>query len=134
MTTSYNDIYDRFLSKITDYELAELLDEEIEAELNKFMRSAIVDFKYAESDRLVRNDESKEFVNDLTEIEQEIIAKFMIVHWLNPQILRLENVRNELGNKDFKLYSPANFLDKIRVLKRELKDEANNDMIYYLYN
>jgi len=134
MATSYNDIYDRFLSKITDYELADLLDEEITVELNKFMRSAIVDFKYAESDRLVRNDESKEFANDLTELEQEIISKFMIVHWLNPQILRLENVRNELGNKDFKLYSPANFLDKIRVLKRELKDEANNDMIYYLYN
>lgn len=78
--------------------------------------------------------DNKEFHEKLQEIEKEILAKFMVVHWLTPQILRLENVRNELGNKDFRLYSPANFLDRISKVKAELKADANQDMVYYCYS
>ncbi|WP_431785791.1 hypothetical protein [Paenibacillus lactis] len=133
MSTTYDDIYDRFLVKITDYELAELVDNEIENQLHKYLIGAISDFKYA-SKKLANRDEVKSMFNeDLKDIEKEILAKFMIVHWLSPQILRLENVRNELGNKDFKLYSPANFLDKISKVRSDLRAEANQDMVYYCY-
>lgn len=134
MSTSYDAIYDRFLTKITDYEMAELLEDEIETQLLKYLRSAISDFKYAVKILSDRDDLHLIFNNTLSDLEEEILAKFMIIHWLTPQILRLENVRNELGNKDFKLYSPANFLDKITKMKAEIKSEVNQDMVFYYYS
>ena len=134
MPTSYDVIYDRFLTKITDYEMAELLEDEIETQLLKYLRSAISDFKYAAKILSDRDDVQLIFNNTLSDLEEEILAKFMIIHWLTPQILRLENVRNELGNKDFKLYSPANFLDKITKMKAEIKSEVNQDMVFHYYS
>lgn len=134
MSTSYDVIYDRFLTKITDYEMADLLEDEIETQLLKYLRSAISDFKYAVKILSERDDLQLIFNNTLSDLEEEILAKFMIIHWLTPQILRLENVRNELGNKDFKLYSPANFLDKITKMKAEIKSEVNQDMVFYYYS
>ncbi|MGV2887105.1 hypothetical protein V4D07_31010 [Paenibacillus taichungensis] len=134
MYTGYDSIYDRFLTKITDYEMVELLDEELEVQLIKYLRSAISDFKYASALLAERDDSQLVFLRQLSDLEQEILAKFMIIHWLTPQILRLENVRNELGNKDFKLYSPANFLDKISKMKNDIKAEVNQDMVFYYYS
>lgn len=126
-------IYDRFLSKITDYEMAEMIDDDLETQLLKYLKGAISDFKYASKILTERDDAELTFLRELTDLEQEILAKFMIIHWLNPQILRLENVRNELGNKDFKLYSPANFLEKTTKMKSEIKSEVNQDMVFYYY-
>lgn len=134
MSTTYDNIYDLFLSSITDYELNELSVGDLETDLHKFLKKAISDFKYAESGLLDRDDVSKSFNNELTDLEQQILSKFMLVHWLSPHILRLENVRNELGNKDFRLYSPANFLEKITNLKKYLIHEAVDDMVFYYYS
>jgi hypothetical protein len=133
-TTSYDLIFDRFLSKITDYELQELVEVDLRIQITKYLNSAISDFKYSAKNLSDRSDVNFEFNVDLNDIEQEILAKFMLVHWLNPHILRLENVRNELGNKEFRLYSPANFLDKISVLKKSLISEVNGDMVFYYYS
>lgn len=133
MATTYDEIYDRFLSKITDYELADLLAGDLENTLEKFLKSAISDFKYCSSDRLARNDTTKLFTNALTDLEQEILAKFMLVHWISPQILRLENLRQVLGSRDFQLFSPSAFLDKLILLKTTLLNEAKEDMVFYYY-
>lgn len=133
MATTYDEVYDRFLSKITDYELAQLVVEELSDNLEKFLKSAISDFKYCTSDRLVRDDINKTFISTLTDLEQEIIAKFMLVQWVTPHILRLENIRQSLGSKDFSVFSGANFLDKLLNLKKTLIAEAESDMIFYYY-
>ncbi|TVY09966.1 hypothetical protein [Paenibacillus cremeus] len=133
MATTYDIIFDRFLSKITDYELAELIDADLESNLNKFLRGAISDFKYCPKDLSNRDDSAMTFNIDLNDSEQEILAKFMLVHWINPNILRLENIRQNLGNKDFQIYSGANFLDKLTTLKKQLISEAVEDMVYYYY-
>jgi hypothetical protein len=133
LATTYDDVYDRFLSKITDYELAQLVSEEVSDNIEKFFKSAISDFKYCVAERLVRDDLNKIFINTLTDLEQEILAKFMLVHWVTPHILRLENIRQSLGSKDFSVFSGANFLDKLLNLKRTLISEAESDMIFYYY-
>lgn len=134
MSTSYDLIFDRFLSKVTDYELSELMDEDLENQLLKYLRSAISDFKYSTKDLSDRDDQALSFNVDLSDSEQEILAKFMLVHWLTPHILRLENIRNTIGNKDFSQYSPGNFLDKLINLKQTLLSEARTDMVYYYYS
>lgn len=133
MSTNYDLIYDRFLSKITDYELAVLVSEEVSDNIEKFLKSAISDFKYCVIERLLRDDLNKTFINTLSDLEQEILAKFMLVHWVTPHILRLENIRQSLGSKDFSVFSGANFLDKLLSLKKSLIAEAESDMIFYYY-
>lgn len=132
--TLYADIYDRFLSKISDYELAMLVDADLDINLKKLLKNAISDFLYSKQDLSLREDANDRFLITLTESEQAILAKFMVVQWVNPQILRLENIRNELGNRDFQTFSPGNLLDKLTNLKRELIREATEDMIFYHYN
>jgi hypothetical protein len=133
-TTSYDLIFDRFLSKITDYELAELTTDDLRNELIKYLKSAISDFKYVTKDLSNRDDELNQFNISLNDQEQEILANLMLIHWLNPHILRLENIRNELGNKDFRVYSPANFLDKLINLKQLLVSEVNQKLVFYYFS
>ncbi|GAV11291.1 hypothetical protein [Paenibacillus sp. NAIST15-1] len=132
--TSYELIYDRFLSKITDYDLAELADDQLSNSLLKFLKSAITDFKYTDKMLSNRDDITQQFNFALTDLEQEILAKYMIVHWITPEILRLENIRQTLGSRDFTTYSNANMLDKLTNLKKSLINEADQDLIYYYYS
>lgn len=133
-TTSYELIYDRFLSKITDYDLAQLADDQLSSSLLKFLKSAISDFKYTNKKLDNRDDFNQRFNFALTDLEQEILAKYMIVHWITPEILRLENIRQTLGSRDFTTYSNANMLDKLTNLKKSLINEADQDLIYYYYS
>lgn len=64
MSTSYNTIYTSFLSKIVDFDLPELTDDELKTYCNRFMESAIIKLP--------------EIVNDLSErevLEPEIITE-----------------------------------------------------------
>lgn len=131
--TTYELIYDKFLSNITDYELAELIEDDLQNQLLKYLKSALTEFKYCTKDLLDRDDQSSTFNIELSEAEQEIISKFMLVKWINPNILRLENIRNSLGNQDFKNFSPSAFLDKLILLKRTLQTDAEEDMEFYYY-
>lgn len=133
MATSYDKIFDLFLSSITDYELAELIDAELETQLLKYLKGAIVEFRYCIIDLTDRNDVALTFNIDLSDAEQSILAKFMLVKWINPNVLRLENIRQSLGSKDFQVYSGANFIDKLVMLKETLQTEAEEDMEYYYY-
>lgn len=133
MATSYDTIFDLFLSNITDYELAELIDAELETQLLKYLKGAIVEFRYCIVDLTDRNDVTLTFNIELSETEQSILAKFMLVKWINPNVLRLENIRQSLGNKDFQAYSGANFIDKLVMLKETLQTEAEEDMEFYYY-
>lgn len=132
--TTYEEIYDRFLSKITDYELSALVDADLNKQLKKLLSNAISDFLYCKQDLSNRTDGSDTFNIILTDAEKGILAKFMVVQWINPQILRIENLRNELGSRDFQTYSPGNLLDKLSNLKKDLIREATEDMIFYHYN
>lgn len=133
MATTFDSIYDRFLSKINDYELAELVDGDLETQLLKYLKGAISDFKYCVKDLSDRNEETAEFSVTLTDTEQEILAKFMLVHWINPYVFRQENLRNALSSKDFNIYSPANLLDKLIDTRKEVVNDANSDMVHYYY-
>lgn len=134
MSTAYSSIYDRFLSKIHDYELAELSDSILENELLKFLKSSISEFKYCTKDLSDRDDIVGKFNIVLTELEQEVLAKQMVIQWINPKLYREENISNILSPKDYQSFSPANLLDKLTKLKNDMKSEVNTDLVYYYYN
>lgn len=133
MATTYDSIYDRFLSSITDYELAELIDAQLKSELLKFLKGAITDFKYCTKNLTDRDEVGETFNFNLTEIEQDILTKFMLVRWINPNFLRLENIRTSIGNRDFQGTSGGYTLEKLGKVKRDLENDADSDMVFYYY-
>lgn len=115
--TSYEEIYERFSQKITDFKLLELTDQEIRELMKQWMVSAIAKFRRCKSDLTDRDDELEEFNVDLLDIEQEILAELMVGEWLEPQLNSVLYTSQFFGGKEEKWFAQANQLDKLMVLK-----------------
>lgn len=133
MATPFQSIYARFLPKITDYTYLNLSDQEVEDNLETFLKSSIIKFRYC--DKLSsRDDNLKLFNEEITEEEQEILAVLMCVEFLTPKLLTDDLLKQTLNSKDYKLYSQANHVKEIRSLRDTFQKEANNLMILYTFN
>lgn len=134
MKTSYQDIYDIFISKITDYDFLNLLPEDIEDYCLKFLKSAIIRFVKCEKNLADRDDTLKEFNFELTETERYILGTMMIVEWVSPQVFNIINTKQFLGDKEYQFYSQANHLDKLLKLKEVAENDGERFMISYTYS
>lgn len=130
-----SEVYDSFLSKITDYALLTLTDDEIEEDLYRYFKSARTKFYRCKSDLTpIKNDlDELYFPLGLHPFEVEILATLMLVEHITPTLNSSEVVKQSLSDKDFKVYSQANQLRELRLLRRELKSEANKMITEYTY-
>lgn len=133
MATPYSQIYSRFLAKISDYSFVSLTQEELEANLETFLNSAIVQFRRCKKSLYLRDNVAKTFDEDLTDEEQEILSKFMVVEYLTPKLVTADLLQQTLSSRDFKLYSQANHIKEIRDLRNEMKNEVIKMMTEYTY-
>jgi hypothetical protein len=136
--TNLSEIYDIFLSKISDYNLVNLLPEEVEEELLGYFKSARTKFYKCKkdkdgNDRLKLSDDDTEVTGDLTYYEMEILVKLMLVEYMTPILLSSEVLKQGLSDKDFKIYSQANQLRELNLLYRLLQKEANKMITEYTY-
>lgn len=115
--TSYQEIFERFSQKITDYKLLELSDNDIHDMLKQWMTSAISKFRRCHTDLSDRDDELEEFNTDLLDIEKEILAELMVGEWLEPQLNSVLYTSQFFGGKEEKFFAQANQLDKLMTLK-----------------
>lgn len=132
MATSYDNIYSRFLSKITDYTIAQMTDGEIESQLDKYLLASIVKFRYCNK-LSIRDDNFRQFEEDLTDEEIEILSSLMCVEHLTPKILADDLLRQNLNSTDYKTYSPANHIKELRELRDQFKKEADSLMVLYTF-
>ncbi|MEW5569602.1 hypothetical protein [Rossellomorea marisflavi] len=132
MATSYEDVYLRFLPKITSYEFLKLSDEVIFRDLKNYMKSAIVNFQYC-SKLQDRNEDTETFKHDLNEEEIEILSSLMCVEYLTPKIITDEYLKDTLNSKDYTRYSQANHVKEIREIRDMFKQEADGKMIKYSF-
>lgn len=134
MATSYSLIYERFTNKITDYGYAKLDSYTAELVFQRMLKSAIVKFNQCKNDLSDRDDMTEEFTDDLTELEQEILATYMVQEWIGQKLYASELMEKQLGTKDFSIFSPANHLKEIRETKASLQSDINDLLIAYSYN
>ena len=135
MTTAQQ-VYDEFLSQITDDMYMELTPEDTAALLEELLESAIPWFEFPRQS-LEREDPDKpfgddnNFVNDLTKEEIGILAKYMTVEWFGQQLASIELVRQKYSGSDFKLTSQANHLQKmISLLTESQRDSFHMQRLY----
>lgn len=113
--TEFISIYDRFLSKVTDFSMAQLDQSLVEEDLRLKLLSALAYFPELP-------DEKKEvvetsFVQKLSVEEEEIISLLMVINYFDKFIVNEDNMRIQLNSKDYKQYSQASLLKELKNTK-----------------
>lgn len=131
--TSYTDIFNIFLNKISDIKLLDMDDNDINQMLTSWMTSAISKIKKCKSDLSTKDDEIQVFNDDLLDIEKEIIATAMVKEWLEPQLNSTLYTSQFFGGKEEKFYAQANQSEKLQALSRKVQLEARKLARDYSY-
>lgn len=128
--TNLAELYDSFLSKITDYRLYKMKEEEIKEDLFRYYKSARAKFHKCKKDLTVIDEVIQ---SDLSNFEVEIIVSLMLVEHIKPHLLSSENLKQSLSDKDFKIYSQANQLRETRLLFDNLERKVNKMITEYTF-
>jgi hypothetical protein len=131
MATPFLRVYDAFLARITADEWT--LEEElaiVERDWQELLSIAIFRFKYPRVDLEIEELDTPEegqlvrrqFVNDLTNDEIQLLALYMKHEWIKRCIASWENIRQLYADKDF---SQANHLDKLNKLEAAVEVEVH---------
>lgn len=132
MGTSYNKIYDAFLSRITDTERAELEDQVLEADMLKLLNSALPFFRVSRIS-LEKDDEEKAFKEELENDEIQIIGALMKREWYKRFIADTNVTMQKFADTDFEFKSQANHLKALVEGQTQTLDKEVKKMIS-LYN
>lgn len=120
--TTFDEIYNCFLGKITDDMYMEWTPEDTQKDLRNILMDAIPGFEFP---RFPLYDYSVDSFNtELTSEEINILALLMYNTWLQRQVASIENTRMKYSGSDFKMTSQANHLDKLMKLKQEAERQS----------
>ena len=132
MATPYEKVYERFLSRTTDFNLAELDDHTLNEMLRNWLRSAIVNVRTS-SNLSERDDEIAVFNNDLSGLDIELLAMGMTMAWLDQTLNSTELTLMMIGGKEEKYYSQANHIAELRAMREDLRLEMKRLHSYNTY-
>lgn len=129
--TPYENIYNMFLSDITDDTFLDFEVDDREDILHDLLIKAITRFKACKKNLSDRDEVLKQFNETLTEEEIFILATCMKKSWLSNKIYNLELIKQRMSNKDFKFTSQAEQLLRLTVLNQELDKEISRMIVDY---
>ena len=133
MATPYEKVYNRFLQKISDFNLTEVDDYSFDEMMNGWLNSAVIRVRKCQHDLSKRGDEFQEFEEDLSDLEIELLALGMVDAWVTPMLNSTELTLQFIGGKEEKYYSQSQMLSELRNLKKENSLEMNRLHNYYTY-
>lgn len=146
--TPFSQVYDSFLSKVTDDMYMEFTELDTFRMLEELLISAIPKFEFPRVDinnyeialmqdvstyKGVESDNIEVaatiysngyFINKLSQEEVNVLSTYMIVEWLGQQLASVENTRMKYSGTDFKFTSQANHMQKLLVLKKDYEREG----------
>ena len=124
MGTTFDEIYNCFLGKITDDMYMEWTPEDTQNDLRNILMDAIPGFEFPRFSLYDYNDNA--YNVQLTSEEINILALLMYNTWLQRQVASIENTRMKYSGSDFKMTSQANHLDKLIKLKQEAERQTHH--------
>ena len=147
MTSSYNDIYSRFLLKIRDYEFAGLPEPDATEEMREWLRSASSHaYIYRIFNSFSADDEIAEIeytlkssVDDYSDknFVEELLGSQMVVEWLSPK-LKSTTLLNQMitNSKESKFYAQANHISQLRDVCSDSENKVRSMLRDrgYIYN
>lgn len=131
MGTPYEQIYNRFLNRTTDFNLAALDDDTLRLMLKGWLHSAVVQVRT--SNDLSYDDELEVFNNNLSNLDIELLAMGMTMSWLDQTLNSTELTLQFIGGKEEKYYSQANHIAELRALREDTRLEMKRLHSYGTY-
>lgn len=153
--TSFMTIYDSFLARVSDDMYMEFTELDTYPMLQDLLLNAIPRFEFPRFDifdyelgvymglgnyKGIESDHVEvpaagwvggSFNATLTQEEVNILSLYMVVEWLNQQLLTTDNTRSKYSGSDFKFTSQANHMAKIKLLIDTLnKDGFHMQRLY----
>ena len=122
--TTFQEVYDFFLSGITDDMFMELTKEDTEEMLEEILLAALPHFEFPRKEIFDVDLYQKCFNCKLTLEELRIIRSYMVMEWINFQLASVENVRQKYSGTDFKFTSQASHMDKLKNLRDTYQTEG----------
>lgn len=147
MTSSYNDIYSRFLNKIRDYEFAGLPEPNATEQMREWLQSAlshsyinrIFDTFTADNEISVMDYTLKSSVNEYNDrnFVEELLSNAMVKEWVMPKVQTTALLNQMVTNsKESKYYSQSNHISELRGLLADSENRVR-EMLRdkgYIYN
>ena len=124
MATPFREIYNIFLSNITDYSLSKLPEDVMEENMNNWLMNAISSYPNSNSNVEDYDSSLEQFNTKLTHNEKIILGKLMVVEYINPYIVDETLLREKLGSKDYRSFSPAGHLRSLIEVKHSLEADV----------
>ena len=134
MITTYQQVYERFLSKIEDEYLASLNDDELNSSLYPLLLGAINGFSRISEHNLRKRDErSHVFYETLTEDEIEVLAILMKPLWLERYLNSSRKIEQQYFDAGIKTYSPNENLRNLTAMYQQYLADARKAKTEYSY-
>lgn len=137
MTSSYNDVYSRFLIKIRDYEFAGLPEPNATEQMLEWLRSALSQpyiIRIFES--ISADDEIAEFEYTLTtsvneyadkNFVEELLGYQMVCEWLEPRVKTSTLINQMITNsKEQKFYAQQSHIAQLRELLADAENKVRS--------
>lgn len=137
MTSSYNDIYSRFLNKIRDYEFAGLPEPNATEQMREWLQSALSHtYIYRIFDTFSADNEIAEIeytlkssVDDYSDknFVEELFGNQMVVEWLEPKVKTTTLLNQMITNgKEQKWYNQKDHLKELQELKADAESKVRS--------
>jgi len=135
MGTAYSTIFDKFMVRIKDWRLDNLFQASVpdfENYLIGFLDGA-VDLFQSCNQTLTRDDTTKLFDNDLTDINIMMLSRLMVEVWLEKEVQDVRQMSLNITDKDFKHYSEAQNLAAKNARWSEVRERNSQALLEYGY-
>lgn len=126
MTSGFDEIFSRFMLKVTDYSFVEMEDDLVydmmigwmistlsKPYVRRIFSSLVVDEDLEEIEFELANPEDEQADADYA---MEVIATGMVVEWVTPQVNSVINTQQMFSGKEVNFYSQANHLAELQNL------------------
>ena len=128
MCTTFKELADSVFLKIKDLDLSQIPEDTAYQIVKGYIKPACAAFQSCNNQDLFdRDDELQQFGFHLTDTNFELLSNYMVVQWLDSQILSTTNLRSRLSSSDFKSLNLHNQLSKLMELRSMYKNE--NDQL-----
>lgn len=123
--TTFHDMYDFFLSGITDDMFLEMTKEDTENMLREILIAAVPRFEFPRwADPFDLDFDTECFTAELSTEEKMIIRNYMISEWISFQLANVDLIRQKYSGSDFSLTSQASHMKQLINLKKEYESQA----------
>lgn len=130
-STDFSLIYNNFLHTVTDDMYISWSEEETYEDLQGFLTSAIVNFRFPKKNLLDYDIELGHFNIELSLEEIDILTTLMIIEWVKRQITTVRLTELQYTGSDAKVLNTKRQLDGLFDLKKEYQKDLEKKLLYY---